>query len=254
MNGDNLLNGLGYVDDEFIQEAEQNIIKRPRITYLIPLVASIAFVIGGFSIWLNHQGTTKLPQNDSKSPSVVDNSQSDNSTIYTLNFNKVNSIIPNDMYIEGHFYEDLTSDQANMILPNFYQNHKISGTVNYSYRDGKTTIFNIEAIVMINDKDIKITIAPNEITKCYIILGEPKLSNIEGVDVEASIFKTDRNSQGQSNYIYSADFKIDDVAYYVEYSANEDDSEYFTNVVADIILGGKAELSIFNPVVPELGD
>lgn len=145
--------------------------------------------------------------------------------------------------------------QAGKLLPNIAKKYQIDGTVNYSYSSGAAWIFNVDASFNANGRDVKITIAPDEVVKCYLIESKPVFSEVEGVKIEASIFMTDKNSKDEQNYIYHADFKIDYVAFYVEYWGEKTDKEFFTNIIADIILGGKADLSILdNPTIPELRD
>jgi len=254
MNGKDLLNGLNYIDEILINEAEKTKIKKSTIIFAIPIAASFAIIITAFSIWSNHQNNLPIFP-DNNIPPIVSDKGSHTNKEYTLYFNNVNSQIADNLYIEGHFWKELTSLQAEKLLPNIAKKYQIDGTVNYSHTDESTSLFSVNTRFNANGKDVKITIAPNEVVKCYLIQGKPVLSEIEGVKIEAGIFTTDKNSKGEQNYIYHADFKIDYVAYYVEYSGKEADKEFFTNIIADIILGGKAGLSILdNPTVPELRD
>lgn len=251
MNGKDLLNSLSFVDDELIQEAETKKIKKTSIKFLIPLAASFAVVVTAFSIWMNHQNTPPILSNDNTiSPTIIDKNNSDR-TQYALNFNHVDGQTASDTIIEGHFWEKLSAGQTGIILPLISEKYQVDGIVNYSKSNGNITIFSIDTNLKIEEKeDIKITIAPNEIAKCYILDGKPIPSEIEGISVEAGIFTETNNGK----VIFYADFKIDDISYYVEFVGNNDDKEIFTNIVADIILGGHADLSIFNPTVPELRD
>lgn len=254
MNGKDLLNGLNYVDESLINEAEKTKIKKSTIRFAIPIAASFAIIITAFSMWSNHQNNLPISP-DSNIPPIVSDEGSHSNKEYTLYFNNVDSQVAGDLYIEGHFWEELTTLQAEKLLPNIAKKYQIDGTVNYSHTSESTSLFSANTSFNANGKDVKITIAPNEVIKCYLIEGKPVLSEIEGVKIEAGIFTTDKNSKGEQNYIYHADFKIDDVAYYVEYSGKKTDKEFFTNIIADIISGGKADLSILdNPTVPELRD
>ncbi|MEG1269626.1 MAG: hypothetical protein RSD35_10295, partial [Oscillospiraceae bacterium] len=87
-----------------------------------------------------------------------------------------------------------------------------------------------------------------------IIVGESLVSQIEGIPIEAGIFITDKNSKGEQNYIYYADFKLGGIAYNMEFTSDgEKADDVFTRVAAEVILGGKADLSIFaNPTIPKI--
>lgn len=257
MNGKDLLKGLNFIDEQLIEDAEQNSIKGKTefIKLLIPIVASFAVIIMIFPLWISHKNISPiLPDNDIL-PLASEETHNHNKE-YILYFNKADSQIAANLSIKGHFWENLSSKQASKILPNIFDQFQVEGTINYSHTDGNTIISSINTTIKVEEKkDVKITIAPNKVVKCYMIDGEPILSKIENVDIEAGIFKTDKNSKGRSNYIYYADFKIEDIAYYVEFTGKKNDKTFFTNIVADIILGGKADLSIFdNPTIPELRD
>lgn len=254
MKGNDLLKGLTYVDDRLIKEVEEHKSKKSSIRFVLPVAASFAVIISAFSLWSNYLNNLPIsPENNI--PPIVSDEGSHANKEYVLYFNNVDSQIADALYIEGHFWEELTSLQGKKLLPNIANKYQIDGIVNYSHTVEFTSLFSVNTNFNANGKDVKITIAPNEVIKCYLIEGKPVISEIEGVEIEAGIYITDKNSKGEQNYIYYADFKIDDVAYYVEYSGKETDKEFFTNIIADIVLGGKADLSILdNPTVPELRD
>ncbi|NLN47732.1 MAG: hypothetical protein GX154_01240 [Clostridiales bacterium] len=252
MKGNDLLKGLTYVDDSLIKEAEEHKLKKSPIRLVLPLAASFALTIAVFTIWSNYSNHLPLSPGNNIPP-IVGNEGPHSDKGYILYFNEADSQIAASIHIEGHFWEELTSAQIEGLFQDITKKYKIDGTVNYSYKSGSASVFNIDARFNANGKDVKVTIAPGEMIKCYLIEGEPIFSEIEGVNIEAGIFITDKNSKGQLNYIYYADFKIDDIAYNVEYIGNKDDKDFFTNIIADIVLGGKADLSVLeNPVVPKL--
>lgn len=265
MNGKDLLYGLSFIDDELVQEAAQEIVqgalqvtelnkagrKKSAIKFLVPIAASFAVAVTIFLLWTDHQTAPPFLSNDNNIlPNESEQTPYDNPQ-YTLNFNHTDIEIAYNLYIKGHFWEELSCEQIDIILPIISKKHQVDGTINYSHSDGNITIFSIDTIVKIKkNQNVKITISPDEVAKCYIIDGESILSDIEGITVEAGIFTGTNNG----NVIYYADFKIDNVAYYVEFAGDKEEEAFFTNIVADIILGGKADLSIFNPIAPELRD
>lgn len=251
MNGNDLLNGLSCVEDTLIEEAERKKIKKLYAKPSLAVVACFAAVAAAFFVRLNHQNNASLLSNGKNMPYEQREQIPNDSSNYTLYFNKASVPSATDLSIQGHFWENLTFLQAEKILPAISERFQLEGLINYSYTDGNTAIFNIEAKAKSEGRnDIKITIAPGEMAKCCIIAGEPRLSDIEGISIEAGLFKTDRNSQGKRNYIYYADFKLEETSYYVEFSGSKQDEAFFTSIIADIILGGKADLAIFHPTVP----
>ncbi|MFA5537052.1 MAG: hypothetical protein WDA53_07775 [Bacillota bacterium] len=252
MKGNDLLNGLGYVDDCLIREAEEPRPKKSSTRFALSVAVGFAVIIAAFLIWSNFPNNLPISLGN-KLPPIATSEDPHFSEDYKLYFNNAGSQVVRNINIEGHFWEELTSMQIRRLFPGTAGKYQTSGTVNYSYQSGSVSIFNVEARFDAGGKDIKITIAPGEVIKCYLIEGEPIPSEIEDVKIEAGIFITNRNSKGQRNYIYYADFKIDDVAYSVEYIGKKGDEGFFTSIIADIVLGGKADLSVLaNPTVPLL--
>lgn len=255
MNGNDLINGFHFIDDYLIEEAETKQWKKSNVKFFVVAAASFAIALTTISLWSNDQINLPIPPNHTVPPIVSDLIPNENKQ-YTLSFNKVEGVMAECLLIPGHFWQTLTAEQAEKILPVLAEKYQIASTIHYSHVEEQTSIFNIETSVRAGkENDVKITIAPNQIAKCYIIDGKPVLSQIAGIDIEAGLFITDENSRGERAYIYSADFKMDDIAYYVEFAGTKSDEDFFVNLVADIILGGKADLSVFDhPTVPELRD
>lgn len=249
MNGKDLLNALNHVDESLIYEAEEKKHNKPLMKYFVSIAASFAILFGAVSMWTHYQGNNPIDPNG-HIPVVTSDEYAHSDLKYTLYFNQVVGQTADRLYIEGHFWEELTALQIEKVLPSIAKKYKINGKVNYSYSEGVISIFSVDSSFMVDNKVFHVTIAPDEIAKCYLIDGEPILSEIEGVVIEAGIFIDDINNQ---RYIYYADFKIEDVAYYVEYVGDNDDADRFEQVVADVILNGKVDLSVFDdPTVPDL--
>lgn len=247
MKGKDLLRALSNVDDRFISEAEEKKHGKSVIKFALPIAACFALVFAVVLSMLNFQNMF-LQSGVAHSGTAYENK-------YTLYFNKVVGINVSEIDIKGHFWKELTQEQKEKLLPGIAEKYQIDGTVHYSHAEGVTSVFEVYTVIKADGKNIKITIAQGEVAKDCIVSGKPIFSEIEGVNVEAGIFVTDKNSKGERNYIYYADFSIDDIAYHVEYSGEKNDNDYFASVIADIILGGKADFSILdNPTVPELRD
>lgn len=255
MNGTDLLNGFHFIEDYLIEEAETKEGKKANLRYYVVAAASVAIVLTAVSSIVYIQSNLTIIPNCIEPPIEIELLPYEKEQ-YTLFFNKVDGVMAERLLIPGHFWQTLTAEQTEKILPVLAEKYEITSTIHYSHAEEQTSIFNIETSVQVGkENDVKITIAPNQITKCYSIDGKPILSQIAGIDIEAGLFITDANNRGEQAYIYSADFKMDDIAYYVEFAGTKSDEAFFVNLVADIILGGKADLSVFaHPVVPVLRD
>lgn len=259
MNGKDLLLGLGYVSVGFINEAENKMLSKKRniIKMVMPMAAAVALVTVSL---FAYKSSNNLPLVNSTSdilPSAVSKSENSgtSSKNYSLKLNSVTMELASRIAIHGHFWYDLDAAQAAKVLPVISQKYELTGAAHYSSADGKAALYELAMNVAIDgNMSGKITVSPNEIKKDYSITGEPIVSQIEGVAIEAGVFVTDTNSNGEQSYIYYANFKMDDISYDVEFiSKNETAEDAFTNVLADAVLGGRADLSPFeNPVIPKI--
>lgn len=259
MNGKDILLGLGHVDEQFIYEAEIKKINSSRrfFKYAMSIAASFAIVFSLFALNQNGGNTPPVNPNPDVLPPVIsgDADVTKPSTNYKLQFNHASTLSASRITIKGHFWNTLDQEQILNVLPILSQNYEVEGTVHYSSEDGKAALYEISTAVTVNENmSGKVTVSPNEIVKDYTIVGEPIISQIEDTPIEAGLFITDKNSKGERNYIYYADFKLGGIAYYMEFaSKNEKAEKDFTSVVADVVLGGKADVSIFdNPTIPKI--
>ncbi|MDO5521871.1 MAG: hypothetical protein Q4G58_15360 [bacterium] len=248
MNGKDLLEGLSFIEEELIQEAEQKPlkIKRMPMKRVFLMAASLAAIITTVVVVENHSSNMPHIAADPNVYLVVSEKPENDGKHYTLQFNTVDSFNAPKVYIEGYFQEHLSTKQGKLLLPIISKKYSIDGSLNYSKSNGKIGLYSIDTDVEIGKEEtMRITISPNEIVKDYVIEGKTLVSEIEGVSIEAGVFKTSNNSKEERTYSYYADFKLDEVAYYVEFTGKKEDEELFTNMIADIILGGKADLSVF---------
>lgn len=244
MNGNDLLKALSRIDDGLIAQAEKGKVSKTKTRLAVSAAASFLVIFAALFLWLGNQSAY-----NSATPSIG-NSATVSGKVYTLYFNNCDSQAARDIYIEGHFWQELTEEQAIKLLPGISKNYQVSGTVHYSHADGATSIFSVNTSFKSSGGDVEVTISPGEVVKCYVIEGDPVISEIEGVKIDAGIF-----ASGEKAYIYYADFSIEGVAYYVEYTGSEYDGDFFTGIIADIVLGGNADLTpLCSPAVPELRD
>ena len=183
----------------------------------------------------------------------------DSSSKYNLYFNKAGGQTVANIYIPGHFWQELTSNEIKAVFPMLKNTRNIKATANFQSDENGTTLFNIDAYA-ISAAGLKtyIQLAPSEVVLDYVFDSETKSSDVLGITVTAGYFETEPNSKGLKNIIYFATFKLSDVAYYVELSGAKADKEVVKNEISEIIglliEGGAADFDIFHPVVPELRD
>lgn len=179
------------------------------------------------------------------------------SSKYTLDFNKASVAGADQIAIKGHFWQELNSEEMKVIFPSLAKNYKIDAMANFESDNNIATLFNIDANVESKSGfDIYIQIAPSEIVLDYIFDSKPKSSEVLGTTVKAGYFETKANSKGLRNIIYFAEFKLSDIAYYVEIRGAAAEKETLkneiTNIIGHLIEGGPADIDVFDPVIPEL--
>lgn len=265
MNKKQLYEEIGFIDDDLIQEAHQwkkNTSHSIGFLKWVPAVACLALVILGGFMLRNSSTTQKItityPNNNSNTSEptnpgdqTVNSDPSDVSTPatenqYELILNKANGQSAADIYIPGHFWEELTENELQAILPKLQETYNLSATANFN---GDGALFNVDVTVdMDTDEKAYIQLAPGEVTLDYILDTDEVTSDIMGVAVTAGYF--DGTNNGKT--IYFANFTLDDVGYYVEITGGDSEKEIFLDIIVRIISGGSADFTILDPVIPEL--
>lgn len=177
---------------------------------------------------------------------------------YELIFNKADNQLSADIYIRGHFWQDLTADELRTVFPGLTDTHTVTATVNFQSDEAGAALFNIDAhAVSASGLKTYIQIAPDKAVIDYVLNGDIKTSDVLGTAVTAGYFESKPNSKGPRNVIYFASFNLSGLGYYVELSGGESESaalrDEFSSLIGLLIKGGAADLSIFNdPVIPEL--
>ncbi len=258
MKGYDILQGLSHIDESFIQEAEVDTLRKNSgvIKLVLPIAASFVILFTSLLLWQRGGDAIITPNGDNLGDSSEDIPPI-STTQYSLHLNDTQMVSDARVFLEGHFWYALDEVQLSSLLPNVTQKHDTTGSVHYSSKDDEASLFEVYTYSTISES-IKgsVTVALNEIVHDVIIDGEAISSEIEGVEVTAGLFVTDKNSKGERNYIYYAEFMLGEISYYAELvSYGEEANTIFTQFVADIILGGEADLSVFdNPIIPELID
>lgn len=85
-------------------------------------------------------------------------------------------------------------------------------------------------------KDVTLVItAPGETFKDTILVGKETISEIEGTEVRAGYFLTDKNSRGERTIIYYADFSLGQYTVYVEHAGNAKERDTVRAALADAV-------------------
>ncbi len=259
MKSKEILEGLGFIDERFIAEATSNEYKEKStiskiVKFAIPLVASVMLLLLLFPLFKSELPHT-TPTTDITFPPAQNERPSDfNQKEYSLFFNNGGlSATENSLHIEGHFSKPLSSEEIEILLPLLSPKYEIESQVDYSSKNNVAKVFFVYSNLQIADnQSATLFIAPSEIGE-DTFYDLPVLSEIEGVSVEAYAYSRSADIESEKDYVYVSKFKIDNIYYFIEFvSENEVGEDVFTSIVADIILGGKADFSIFdNPVIPD---
>ncbi|AFL98970.1 hypothetical protein Desde_0510 [Desulfitobacterium dehalogenans ATCC 51507] len=177
---------------------------------------------------------------------------------YPLMFNQSRDhLAASNIAIPGHFWQELTAGELDAVFPGLTNTRTISATANFSSDGHEATLFNIDArVTSPSGLETTIQLAPGNVQLDYVFDVEAKTSDILGTEVTAGYFETRPNSRGQRNIIYFASFKLSDLAYYVELGGPETEKESLKREISELIglliEGGKADLTVLHPVLPEL--
>lgn len=254
MNGNDLLKGFSYVDDDLIEKAEQIKAKKSVLRFTVPAAAVFAVVLTALLIWSGNQNDLPISSQHGNPP-LTNGEDKHTGSEYTLHFNTADGIAARDILIKGHFWHELNENQKSKLLPEIEKKYETESTAHYSYTDGITSVYCVNTNFKTDGRDVTVTLSPAEIGKCCVLSGERTVSEIEGIKIDAGIFIPNESGGNETSCVYFADFSINGVFYYAQCSGSKGDEAFFTDIIAGIILGEKADLSVLdNPDVPELRD
>ncbi len=233
---------------------------KARTQYRAPLLrryraafACLALILLGVFMLLRfmEHPLALMPGNPGISQSV------DPSIKYPLVFNKATRLAAADMAIPGHFWQELTADELRAVFPGLADMRRITATANFSSEQNVAALFNIDAHMLSpSGLETYLQLAPGQVQIDYAFDVETKTSDPLGTEVTAGYFETRPNSRGLKNIIYFAAFQLADLAYYVELGGPEAEKEALqaeiSELVGRLIEGGRADLTVFHPVIPEL--
>ena len=261
MNKKELYHEIGLIEDEFIVEAQQLKKLRPINKMIKWSLVAACFGVVTIGVFLFTQLQSKrspdpmLSQLERTNPPSTPKSQGseDTSTIdtnYSIVFNLAKNQLTDtgNQYIKGHFWQALTKEEVASILPGMKENYEISATANYQ---GDAKLYTIEAIIKTNTgAKGYIQLAPGKTVLDYGFTTPPILSDVMGVSVTAGYFTGADNEE----VIYFGSFELGEIQYYVEVSGGETEKTFFEQLIGQIISGGEADVTVLDPVIPELRD
>ncbi len=176
---------------------------------------------------------------------------------FSLTFNKAGMQSASKIYIPGHFWQELNNNELKAIFPGLVLKYNITATANFMSDENGASLFSIDAhTATVSGLGAYIQIAPGETSIDYIIDGDINTTDVMGTEVTAGYFESSPNSKGESDVICFVNFKLSDIAYYVELAGRDSEKETvreeITTLIGLLINGGAANLEILDPVIPEL--
>lgn len=170
----------------------------------------------------------------------------DTQSSYTIMFNKVTGMMSDNIYIAGHFWQELSDEEISALFSKFLDLRTLTATANFS---GDGTLFNIDASCT-NDHNgltTQITIQKGAVTLDYVVPGKPTTSDVYGVPVIAGYWK------GNNNTHYYASFELEGIGYYLHINGDEAAKNELSALVGSLIGGGAPDLDAIKPTaIPEL--
>lgn len=251
MKGQDLMTGLNFVDEKFIHEAEHKTLPKTRSSaWRIIGTAAACLAVVASSVWLLHGAQTPIGTDPEKNPGQSQVSPGDHTgptQQYDVTFQQATSQLSNDLAINGHFWQELSAEEAEGVFHALAQKHEISATAHFSNTEAGISLYHIESSIEVTKGVFaSVTVSPNEIATCYVLEGTPTPSKVNGIAVSAGYF----NHTNNNKTIYYAEFEIDGVFYRTEITGGEAEKEALLELIDAITQGGKADLSCLQPLPP----
>lgn len=259
MNKKELYHEIGLIEDEFIVEA-QRMNKPSTINKAIKWSCVAAcFTVATIGMIVLTQLQAKrspdpiLSQLERTNPPATPKSEGDKDTSiiddkYSIVFNLAENqhTDTGNLYMKGHFWQELTKEEIASILPGIREDYQVSAIANYQ---GDAKLYNIEATVKtITGSKGYLQLAPDQTVLDHGFATSPIISDVMGVSVTAGYYSGIDNEE----VVYFGSFQLGEIDYYVEVSGGETEKLFLERLIGQIISGGKADVTVLDPVIPEL--
>lgn len=252
MNFNAIYREIGLLDEALIIEAEKEKRSHPHLRHWLSMAACLAIVVAVAAIWqsglLTPAPTTPGGVPPATNPAiVVKDADSDR---YALTLNHATTAMAARRVIEGHFWQRLTEAELAAVFPTDGEresSYTVTATANFSITEMGTLLVDVVAQFVSGEGiTAQVTASHEEIIKCYLMDGEPVLSEIGGVSIDAGYF--DDTSDG--SVLYYADFKLDNVYYYVEMNGDKAEQAELAALIDHLTAGDKADFAAIIPNQP----
>lgn len=265
MSKEKLFRGIGFIDDELIDEAaEMNEKRGLRITWQTAAACAAAAVLITAAATLPWGGRNDLtvspsdpqpeqPQTSIVSPTEQSNENSPGADRYALVLNTAGAELARaDIFL--HFTIELNEEQKNAVFPGINPLGALQATAAYDKNGQPVRIYagfiSGENAFFQQGMEANIRIYPGAQSPVidYIFDIEPCPSYINGNEVIAGQYK----NEYEDETVYFASYASDDAAYYIEMRGGKAEKAALPAII-ERLMSGKADMCCLeNPVIPEL--
>lgn len=252
MNPNAIYREIGLLDEALITAAEKEKHSRPHLRHWMSMAACLALVVAVAGIWQSGL-LTPAPNTPDGIPSINNPAiAGDEGDRYALTLNHATTAMAARRVIEGHFWQTLTAAELGAVFPAKAEregSYTVTATANFSTTETGTHLVDVVSeFVSGEGTTAQVTASPEEIIKCYLMDGEPMLSEIGGVFIDAGYF----DDTNDGSVLYYADFTLDDVHYYVEMKGGKAEQATLAALLDHLIAGGKADFTAIASNPPPL--
>lgn len=253
MNSRELYREIGRIDVDFIEEAGEKK-KKKRHGYFAAGGAVAACILLGVAgiVWQQGDFRRNKPQTDDRAEATQMKSEYETGSTqeqYPLEFREISGMMEADLCIPGHFWEKVTDEELEHICAGLKAVSDYITPMLEAHYDGEGTLQFVEGqMETTSGGTLYLQIAPGKVVMdCIIETDEEKISEIRGVEVNAGCYE----NAGTQTTVYIAEFRMDDVDYYIELTGGEQEYTMLPVLIDAIICGGKADFDVLNPAIPK---
>ena len=208
--------------------------KKRAIWKIAAPIAACLVVVVVLTITLNNGGLSgdRPPEGKADGYSIVFNNVEGGGANTSADFPAIN--------------RPLTADEVDAVFPKLTDTHTVNAYANFLESD-KSFLYATAEVGFKDDIATKVEVWSGNRATDAVIEGMTTKSDVYGTEVTAGYFITDKNSQGISNSVWFASFKLNGFSYYVELGGVESNSDAMkaevTDLIGKLIKGGAPDLS-----------